>query len=189
MILRMLLVILLLAIPASATVSITLDLDADHTTVPDTIDAELGDIVSVVVWVTGNEPQGLISVAVTLCNLDGALNFLNYQTLIGPPWTITPPVDLGAGCTLVQATDWTFSSLRFLPFPHGWATYQVAMEGLIREIVVDAGMSGYFTYYGCDGCTLDEVAPAFVNVIPVATGVAGSRAVDSNWSEVKQLFR
>ncbi len=121
---------------AAAQPSVELDLDGVTGNGPDMYCVEVSNYISVDIWITG-APISLFSAHVSICNLDGALEFQGFQDAIGAPWTITPP-QINGSCALFQATDLTFSAPKALPLLYGRITYHAAVDFSFGDLTVDA---------------------------------------------------
>ncbi len=166
---------------AAAQLSVELDLDGVVGNGPDVNCADVSDYINVDIWITGT-PLSLLSASVSICNNDGSLEFQGYQDAIGSPWTITPP-QFGP-CLVIQATDFTFSAPKTVPFLYGTATYHAAADGTLGELTVDDNNSGWFSANG--GGT-----GFFTNNIGVLFLIGGcdTATEESSWGAVKGLFR
>ncbi len=163
---------------ALAQPTIELDLDNVLGNGPDVAVAIVSDYITVDVWVVGSAPSNLISANVTLCNLDGSLEFQGYAYAVA--WTNTAP-QVNPPCVLLQSTDFAFVGLA-IPFLHGTATYHAAVDNSLDDLTIDGNQSGWFSYYGGTGLFNTGNVGGSVQI-------GGSATEESSWGAVKGLFR
>lgn len=165
---------------------IELDLDGVLGNGPDVMSATVSDYITVDVWIMGTGLP-LVSSNFTICNLDGSLEYQGYASNIDPPWTITPP-QISDNCALHQATDFTFSDPKPVPFLQGTVTWHAAVDQSIAEIGIDLdpAMSGWFNTAFCSKFKTSCMFETSINCTVV---IGATNTETTSWSEVKGLFR
>ncbi len=160
--------------------SVEFDLDGVVGNGPDIIAVTVSDYIAVDVWITG-DPHPLLFVAITMCNLDGSLEFQGFQYAFGLPWTAYPP-DINGPCVLLRTVDFSFTNWKMTPVLFGTAMYHAAVDASLDDLAIDADNSAWFSLYGITGIFTDNVG-ASVQI----GGVTSTE--ESSWGGVKSLFR
>ncbi len=172
-----------LAIPlmfgeANGQVSGELDLDGVVGNGPDTIQVAVGEIISVDVWVLG--PTPIISAGITLCNIDGALEFQGAASNLPATWTVSPMWVPGP-CKSLSATDFSFSNPVSLPRLFHTFTYHAAVDQALASIRLDLNLSGWMNSSLESGLFSSSVDGS------VQIGSTGISRI--GWGKIKSLFR
>ncbi|MFH1276820.1 MAG: hypothetical protein ABIK65_00345 [Candidatus Eisenbacteria bacterium] len=158
--------------------SVELDLDGVIGNGPDIESALVSDLVYVDVWVFG--PGPLFAVGLTICNLDGALEYEGAAGNLPPGWIMTPLLPPGI-CFDIGAIDISFTSPVALPWLFFTVTYHAAVDDAYGHIIVDLEQSGWMDS-GFQSGVFSDFVGAGVRI--------GATSTDrSSWGSVKSLFR
>jgi hypothetical protein len=162
---------------------VELDLDGTVENGPDTLLVATGDTVNVDVWVrgSGGEWDYIELVQVTLCNPDGALEYLGWTLGGDVAWCLGthPWSNQDEECVTMRG-DGSFHFCGIpAPFLFAEVMFRVAGEEGFGEVTVDLARSGW--WFGSEGYFVDGIG-GVVEIRPTS-------AERSSWTSVKALFR
>ena len=162
---------------------IELDFDGILGNGPDVVSAQPGDTLVVDVWCLGAS-NAIIAINIYLCTNPDKLSLVQFQNTTG--WNATAPIDQGNGCWKMSAVDFSMANIA-PPFLYGRASYRIVSDNMCGWIDIDPTLS--------DWCVLDFYVGPFENNIHAGVLVNTTEdcfttgTQDSNWGEIKTLFR
>lgn len=177
---RCIVITLLAPIVGAASTSIEVDLDGVLGNGPDNISAAISDYIVAELWLVGIE-DAVSGAGVTVCNLDGALEFQGATYEVPLSWTLWPPDFSLPGCVKLVAVDYGAAPINVFPALFSTITYHAAQDNAIAEISIDLQNSDFATI-GFEVFDFDGYSGGTINIGTTPTG-------DSHWGEIKNLFR